>query len=146
MAYHTRFDAIVAAIVARLKATANLAGLPITDETTFEELPEGVNEGIRVTLLDSLPLNRAYGQVDWSCTVRVACMARNERAGIQGRSSSRLGANAYLALMAEQTLGGLAASIDEPRIQPDANFYGTRTGVLNLDFPVKCHTADRSLA
>jgi hypothetical protein len=145
MAYHTKFDAIVAAMVTALKGNTSLAGVTITDETTFEELPTGINEAIRVTLLESLPLNRAYGGVDWSSTVRLACMARSDKAGVDGRSSSRLGAQAYLTLMAAPTLGGLAIGIDEPRIQPDMNFYTTRTGTLNLDFPVKHRTTGRVL-
>jgi hypothetical protein len=141
----TRFDAIAAAIVAKLKEAPALAGGTVTDETTFDELPEGVNEGIRVTLLESLPTNRAYGNVDWSTTIRIACMARDDRAGLQGRATSRIGADVYLRLMAAQTLGGLAERIDEPRIQPDTNYYGTRLGVLNMDFPVRCKTTDRNL-
>ena len=140
----TKFDAVAAAIVAKLKEAPALAGGVVTDETNFDELPENVNEGIRVTLLDSLPIAQ-YGTTTWRSTIRVACMARDDRAGIQGRATSRLGADVYLRLMADTKLGGLADSIEQPRIAPDANYYGTRLGVLNLDFPVRHLTANRSI-
>ncbi len=141
----TRFDAITAAIVAKLLESPALAGGTVTDETTFDELPDGVDEGIRVTLLESLPINRSYGGVNWTSTVRVACLARDDRASVDGRRTSQLGAAVYSRLMAAQTLGGLAEGIDEPRIQPDTNYYRDRVGVLNLDFPVKFRTTERVL-
>lgn len=141
----TKFDAIIAAIVAKLKESPALAGGVVTDETTFDELPDGVAEGVRVTLLESLPINREYGNVHWASTVRITFMARDDRAGIEGRATSRLAAAAYTRLMTDQTLGGLAERMDEPRIQPDTNYYGTRLGVLNMDLPVRFNTTARTL-
>jgi hypothetical protein len=140
----TKHDAVVAAIVNALLASPALAGGVVDDETNFDELPTTVNEAIRVTLLDSLP-SKTYGQVSWTSTVRIACGARNDKAGAEGRASSRLAAAVYARLMADQTLGGLAEGIDQPRMRPDLSLLGTRVGVLNLDFPVRHITANRVL-
>lgn len=141
-----RHDSIVAAIIALLQAAPALDSIAIGDDPSFEEQGQGADAAIRVTLMDSLPQNRAYGVVTWSSTVRVACMARDDRPDATlGRLSSQLAAAAYAALMADQTLGGLAKGIDEPRLQPDLTYLGTRVGVLYLDFPVKHETQNRVL-
>jgi hypothetical protein len=138
----TKHDAIVAAIVNTLLASPALAGGLVDDETNFDELPPSVTEAIRVELLDSLPQRTSYGEVDWTSTVRVACACRNDKAGAEGKASSRLGAAAYARLMADRTLGGLAVGIDEPRLSTDLTLLSTRIGVLNLDFPVRHSTAN----
>lgn len=141
----TRHDAIVKAIVAACLTSPALAGGNVSDETTYSELPEGTAQAIEVSLLDSQPLRVAYGRVEWQTTVRVACKARDDRMGTNGRASSLLGADVYERLRTEPTLGGLADGIDPPRISPDINFQATRLGVLNLDFPVRHSTDSRVL-
>jgi hypothetical protein len=142
-----KHDAVIAAIVAKLKEAPAIAGGQVDDETDFDELPETATQAVRVTLLDSLPTS-AYGVVQWTSTVRVACMARHDRVGAggaDGRPSMQVAAAVYARLMADQTLGSVVKRIDEPRLQPDMNFYRDRIGVHNLDFPVKHETTGRVL-
>lgn len=135
----TKHDAIIAAIVATLLASPALASGNVDDQTNADELPEGADAAIRVTLSDSQPTADAYGRIDWLTTVRVACYIRTDKAAADGRPSSLLGAAVYARLMADKTLGGLARSIGPPRISTDIATLSTRGGVQYLDFPVR-HT------
>jgi hypothetical protein len=141
----TRHDAIIKAIVAVCLTPTALAGGNVSDETTYAELPEGTSQAIEVSLLDSQPQRVAYGKVEWQTIVRVACKARDDRMGTNGRPTSQIGASVYERLRTAPTLGGLADGIDPPRISPDVNFQATRLGVLNLDFPVRHTTESRLL-
>lgn len=141
----TQHDAIVKAIVAACLTSPALAGGKVSEESTYAELPEGTAQTIEVSLLDSQPQRVVFGKVEWLTTVRVACKARDDRMGADGRPSSLLGAAIYQRLRTEPTLGGLAEGIDPPRISPDINFQATRLGVLNLDFPVRHSTDSRVL-
>lgn len=139
-----KHDAVVAAIVAKLLEAPAIAAGQVDDETDFDELPDTVTQAVRVTLLDSLPLSK-YGLVEWTSTIRIACMARDDRATTDGRPSMQVAAAVYARLMADQTLGNVIKRIDEPRLQPDMQFYRNRIGVHNLDFPVKHETTGRVL-
>jgi len=142
----TAFDSLVAAIIAKLQQAPALAAGVVDDETNFDELPPTIAAALRVTVLDSLPLNRAYGKVQWRSTIRVACMARSDtHNATTGRASSLLAAEVFSRLMADNTLGGKALRVEDPRIAPDVNFYLQRIGVQNLDFPIVHETGTRSI-
>lgn len=141
----TRHDAIVKAIVSACLASPALAGGNVSEETTYSELPEGITQAIEVSLQDSQPQRVAYGKIEWLTIVRVACKARDDRMGTDGRPSSQIGAAVCQRLRTEPTLGGLADGIDPPRISPDINFQATRLGVTNFDFPVRHSTDSRLL-
>jgi hypothetical protein len=142
----TKHDAIVKAIVDALLTAPAVAGGNVDDATTWDELPEGVAEGVRVLCVDSEPLSRRYGAVDWRTVVRCSCFSRVDTPGANGRPSGQIAATVYARLMAAQTLGGLAETIDEPRMQWDtASQLSSRAGVLHLDFPVRHTTTGRIL-
>lgn len=142
-----KHDAIVQAIVALCLAAPALADGQVADETASDDMPEGVDAAIQVSMLDSQPATLAYQHVDWLTTVRVACKVRRDETGASGRPSTALGAEVYARVMGDLTrLGGLAETIGPPRFQPDVALLRTRIGVLNLDFPVRHRTLRASIA
>jgi hypothetical protein len=141
----TKHDAIVKAIVDALLVAPALASGNVDDDIEFDELVDAVTEAVAVELLDSQPVSAVYGRVDWRSIVRVACYARNDKPGANGRASSQLGATAYARLMTAPTLGGLAEGIEQPRLSRDKALRNKRAGVTYLDFPVRHVTTARAL-
>ena len=141
----TKHDAVVKAIVDALLVAPALASGNVDDDIDFDELPDTVAEAVAVEMLDSQSINTRYGVVDWRTTIRVACYARSDKPGTNGRASSQTGATAYARLMAAQTLGGLAETIDEPRISRERALRNKRAGATYLDFTVRHQTTGRVL-
>jgi len=141
----TKHDAVVKAIVDALLVAPALASGNVDDDIDFDELPDTVAEAVSVSLLDAQPVSARYGVVDWRTTVRVSCYARSDKPGTNGRASSQTGATAYARLMAAQTLGGLAETIDEPRISREIAVRNKRAGVTHFDFTVRHQTTGRVL-
>lgn len=137
----TKHDAIVQAFLALCLDAPALAGGHIETEVNDDPMPEGVDESLQISLLDSQPTRRGYGTVDWLTTIRVACKARRDEMDVDGRPTSTLGAAVYARVMADTTLAGLAETVEPPRMSADVAYLRTRIGVLNLDFPVRHRTA-----
>lgn len=133
-------DAIVDAIIDALGTAPALADGEIHDLEAFETMPEGVDAALVVGMLNSEPGLRRYGKVDWTTTVRVSCLSRYNRPTLGNRRSGELAGEVFARLMAVQTLGGLAETIDPPRLNSETQLLGSRTAVLHCDFPVRHKT------
>ena len=138
-------DAIVDAVIDALGTAPALASGQIHDFDAFETLPEGIDAALVVGMLYSEPSARRYSKIDWATTVRVSCMSRYNRPTLGNRRSAELAGQVFARLMTVQTLGGLAETIDPPRITADSQLLGSRTAVLHCDYVVKHKTDSMSI-
>lgn len=136
-------DAILAAVIATLQAAPALAGVLIEEDIQADELPTEVAKALLVSVELSAPeLTRLSGApVDWSTTIRIDCVVRNDSRTPQGRPSWLLYADAFAALMQTPELGGLAMALDCTLARTDRETAATRIGAVNSYWRVRHRTA-----
>lgn len=137
-------DAIVAAVLATLRAASSLAGVNVLEDIETDGLPEAFTQAVVVGLarssLQEITLSGA--PLDWVTLVRVDCIARDDkRSPSTGRPSMALVNTVHAALMADPSLGNLVQTLDLTALQPDVERYDTRLGCLAAVYQCRHRTA-----
>lgn len=129
----TALDAVVSAVLAKLRAQPVLAGGRVYEDGDVDQIPEGDDAAIVVGLDDARPepIVLSGAPLQWQTVVRIECFARrNPRASDGALPATALHAAAHARLMADPTLGGIANGMELVRLASDREIAATRAGVL----------------
>lgn len=144
----TAVEAVVAGVLARLRAPVALAGGQVHEEGEVDGLPETVPLAIFVGLDSAAPsqVTLSTAPINWRSVLRLDCFARRNARDAGGMpTASALHAQAHARLMSDPTLGGIASGIELLRIAPDREVSATRAGVLTAFYAIDHRSTHDSL-
>jgi hypothetical protein len=133
------FDAVLQAFLTALRATPSLAAGHVLEADTFDGIPQEYSQAIVVGMDSAVPseLVLSGAPLDWGTVIRVDCMSRGDARATDGtRPSSTLFAAAHARLVADQTLGGVAGSVELLRVTLAGDIADTTLGVLSAFYRI----------
>lgn len=128
----TGHDALIAALLTRLREPSPVTSGLIDEDIDEESVPEDVFEAVSVTMASSIPGEPSVlgAPLAWRTELSVTAFARHDGRGTLSlsRASRELQGRVFARVMQDPTLGAAAWNYEEPQISSDTEHRTSRLG------------------